>query len=145
MPFSMQSVKPNFKYGVGRQEVRWHVLSTLYKVAGADRGSLQNRGHTMTIALLQQALEALNNMTGAQSNPARRDFPTIHDFGKAQRAADAIRAHLASPVPEREPDWWLIKYKSEVLGMPCAIAFRHNAVEDYRHIDPAPPAPKEPE
>lgn len=43
------------------------------------------------------ALDALDNMTDAQSNPARREFPTIHDFGKSRRAADALRTALAHP------------------------------------------------
>lgn len=46
------------------------------------------------------ALEALENMLGAQSNPKRREFPTIYDFGKSRRAHDALRAALAAePAP----------------------------------------------
>jgi hypothetical protein len=47
-----------------------------------------------------QALVALDNATDAQSNPQRRDFPTIHDFGQMRRAGDALRAALAThPAP----------------------------------------------
>jgi hypothetical protein len=54
----------------------------------------------------QAALDALDNMTDAQSNPARREFPTIHDFGKSRRAADALRTALAAqPITlEAHPD-----------------------------------------
>ena len=49
---------------------------------------------------LKLALEALENMCDAQSNPDRRNFPTIHDYGKAQRACIAIKEALAQPAQE---------------------------------------------
>lgn len=82
---------------------------------------------------LKLALEALEDMCDAQSNPDRRNFPTIHDYGKAQRAVEAIKAALAQPaqepvdiasiiacremldaqpVPEREPEILTIVYQS---------------------------------
>ena len=48
----------------------------------------------------RMALEALDHATDAQSNPARREFPTIHDFGQMRRAADALRAALEAPQAE---------------------------------------------
>jgi hypothetical protein len=59
---------------------------------------------------LKLALEALENMCNAQSNPDRRNFPTIHDYGKAQRACIAIKAALAQPV--QEPEMLTIAYQS---------------------------------
>jgi ribosomal protein L32 len=50
----------------------------------------------------QQALEALENALDAQSNPARREFPTIHDFGQMRRAHIALRAALAQQEQEQE-------------------------------------------
>ena len=53
---------------------------------------------------LKLALEALENMCNAQSNPDRRNFPTIHDYGKAKRACIAIKEALAqTPLPVQEP------------------------------------------
>jgi uncharacterized membrane protein len=54
---------------------------------------------------LKLALEALENMCDAQSNPDRRNFPTIHDYGKAQRACIAIKAALAQPA--QDVDYWI--------------------------------------
>ena len=49
---------------------------------------------------LKLGLEALENMCNAQSNPDRRNFPTIHDYGKAKRACIAIKEALAQPAQE---------------------------------------------
>jgi hypothetical protein len=49
---------------------------------------------------LKLALEALENMCDTQSNPDRRNFPTIHDYGKARLACIAIKAALAQPAQE---------------------------------------------
>jgi hypothetical protein len=58
---------------------------------------------------LKMALEALGNMCDAQSNPSRRNFPTIHDFGLAGRALKAIKEALAQPAQKPvawlEPEW----------------------------------------
>jgi hypothetical protein len=58
---------------------------------------------------LKLALEALENMCDTQSNPDRRNFPTIHDYGKAQRACIAIKAALAQPAQEPVAWRWGIK------------------------------------
>ena len=56
----------------------------------------------MTRALLQQALDALENICDIQSNPGRPHI-TIHDYGKCRQSAIEIRAHLAKP--EDAPEW----------------------------------------
>ena len=55
----------------------------------------------MTRELLQQALDALENICDIQSNPSRPHI-TIHDFGRCSRSAIEIRAHLAKPQGEPE-------------------------------------------
>ena len=54
--------------------------------------------------VLKLALEELENMCDAQSNPDRRNFPTIHDYGKALRACIAIKAALAQQAQEQR-EW----------------------------------------
>ena len=46
------------------------------------------------VGAAQQALDVLLQALDAQSNPARREFPTIHDFGQMRRAADTLKAAL---------------------------------------------------
>lgn len=48
--------------------------------------------------VMREALAVLEDALDAQSNPARADFPTIHEFGAMRRAADAMRACLAELV-----------------------------------------------
>jgi hypothetical protein len=72
---------------------------------------------------LKLALDALENMCDAQSNPDRQNFPTIHDYGKAQRACIAIKAALAQP--EQEPEMLTIAYQSGYYdGKQAALAGR---------------------
>lgn len=46
------------------------------------------------VGAAQQALDVLLQALDAQSNPARREFPTIHDFGQMRRVADTLKAAL---------------------------------------------------
>ena len=53
--------------------------------------------NTITVpkALLEQALDALENVCDTQSNP-KRPHLTIHDFGQCRRSLESLRAALAA-------------------------------------------------
>jgi hypothetical protein len=78
-------------------------------------GKLQEPEHEA----LKLALEALKNMVSAQSNPNRRDFPTIHDFGLAGRALSAANELLAQPARERQWIWLSDADIAEVVDTTC--------------------------
>ena len=67
--------------------------------------------------VMQLALEALENMCDAQSNPGRRSFPTIHDFGKSRLACIAIKEALEQQQAEPPPEWLLIKNILDEYGL----------------------------
>ena len=72
---------------------------------------------TLRIAA-QAALEALANMIDAQSNPNRREFPKIYDYGKSRRAQDGLRAALAAEPqePALPVAWWIPKAEQFALA-----------------------------